>query len=69
VNNAGVGVAAGAAGLSVPAATGVNFLLTLLCLPFGRWLGAGVAGRLLGRLALPLSGLLLVALGTWEALC
>ena len=66
VNNAGAGVAAGAAGLSVIAAAVSNFLVTLLSLTLGRRLG-----RLPGRwksLALPLSGLLLVALGAWEVL-
>lgn len=65
VNNAAAGVAAGAAGVSVLAAAGSNFLVTLLALPLGRRLG-GSAGR---GWALPLSGLLLVALGSWTVLC
>ena len=66
VNNAGAGMAAGAAGLSVPAAAGSNFLVTLLSLPLGRRLG-GIGGRW-KALALPLSGVMLVALGAWEVL-
>ena len=66
VNNAGVGVAAGAAGVGAGWASLANFLLTLAALPLGRALGDRVAGRLLGRYALPLSGLLLVALGVWQ---
>ena len=68
VNNAGVGVAAGAAGISTLAAVASNFLVTLIALPLGHRLGAGVAGRLLGRYALPLSGAMLAVLGLWEAL-
>lgn len=68
VNNAGVGVAAGAAGIPTMLAALANFLVTLAALPLGRKLGAGLAGRLLGKYALPLSGALLVVLGAWEAL-
>ena len=68
VNNAGVGVAAGTAGISAPLAALANFLVTLAALPLGRRLGAGLAGRLLGKYALPLSGALLIALGAWRVL-
>ena len=63
-----VRVAAGAAGLSTLAAAGSNFLVTLVALPLGQRLGCGAAERLLGRYALPLSGVLLVLLGAWEIL-
>ena len=66
VNNAGVGVAAGAAGVEAGWASLANFLLTLAALPLGRALGDRVAGKLLGQYALPLSGLLLVGLGVWQ---
>lgn len=68
VNNAGMGVAAGVSGVSPGWAAGANLVCTLAALPLGRALGDGVAGRLLGRFALPLSGGLLVALGVWEVL-
>ena len=68
VNNAGIGVAAGMAGLGLWVAAAGNFFVTLLALPLGRLLGLGLVGRLLGRYALPLSGLLLVLLGLWQAL-
>lgn len=67
VNNAGVGVAAGVSGISPALASAGNFAVTLLFLVLGAWLGKGAAGRLLGKYALPLSGVLLVALGAWEA--
>lgn len=67
VNNAGVGVAAGVSGLSPIWAAGANFLATLAALPLGRALGDRLAGRLLGKYALPLTGALLVVLGLWEA--
>lgn len=68
VNNAGVGVAAGAAGVGAGWASLTNFLLTLAALPLGRALGDRVAGKLLGKYALPLSGLLLVGLGIWQVM-
>ncbi|MFR5861089.1 MAG: sporulation protein [Flavonifractor plautii] len=43
-----------------------NFLVTLAALPLGRALGDKLAGRLLGKYALPLRRLL-VLLGIWEA--
>lgn len=66
VNNAGVGVAAGVSGISPLWASACNFVVTLLFLLLGRWLGRGVLGRFLGKFALPLSGALLVALGLGE---
>lgn len=68
VNNAGAGVAAGVSGIAPALAAGTNFAVTLLALLLGRALGRGAAGQALGRYALPLSGLLLAALGLWEAL-
>ena len=68
VNNAGMGVAAGVSGVSPGWAALANLVCTLAALPLGRMLGDGLAGRLLGRFALPLSGALLAALGVWEVL-
>ena len=68
VNNAGMGVAAGVSGVSPGWAALANLVCTLAALPLGRALGDGLAGRLLGRFALPLSGGLLVVLGVWEIL-
>ena len=56
-----------AAALAVNNAALANFLVTLAALPLGRALGDKLAGRLLGKYALPLSGALLVLLGIWEA--
>ncbi len=67
VNNAGIGVAAGVSGLSPGWAALGNFLVTLGALALGRLLGNRLAGRMLGRYALPLSGALLLLLGLWEA--
>ena len=67
VNNAGIGVAAGVSGIAPGWAALANFLVTLAALPLGRALGDKLAGRLLGKYALPLSGALLVLLGIWEA--
>ena len=62
VNNAGIGVAAGVSGIAPGWAALANFLVTLAALPLGRALGDKLAGRLLGKYALPLSGALLVLL-------
>ncbi|WP_297212793.1 sporulation protein [uncultured Flavonifractor sp.] len=68
VNNAGMGVAAGVSGVHPGWAAGANLVCTLAALPLGRAVGDSLAGRLLGRFALPLSGGLLVVLGAWELL-
>lgn len=58
----------GVSGLNPHWAALGNFLATLAALALGYRLGAGPAGRLLGKYALPLSGLLLILLGVWEML-
>ena len=68
VNNAGIGAAAGVSGVSPAIAALANFLATLAALPLGRALGSRLAGRVGEGWALPLSGVLLVLLGLWEAL-
>ena len=68
VNNAGMGAAAGVSGVSPRWAAGANLACTRAALPLGRALGDSLAGKLLGRFALPLSGLLLAGLGVWELL-
>ena len=67
VNNAGAGAAAGVSGVSPGLAAAANLLVTLGALPLGRMLGSRLAGRLLGKYALPLTGGLLILLGLWEA--
>ena len=67
VNNAGAGAAAGVSGISPGLAAAANLLATLGALPLGRTLGSRLAGRLLGKFALPLTGGLLILLGLWEA--
>lgn len=67
VNNAGIGVAAGVSG-HCPRLGGPGQLSGHPGRPpLGRALGDKLAGRLLGKYALPLSGALLVLLGIWEA--
>lgn len=63
VNNIGMGLAAGLAGLPPMAAGAVNFAVALLTLWLGSVLGRLVAGRWLGRWADCLSGILLIILG------
>jgi len=66
VNNAGVGVAAGVTGLSPLLSAVCNFAVTLLALVLGRALGQRLTQW--STLALPLSGVLLAALGVWQLL-
>ena len=66
VNNAGVGVAAGVTGLSPVLASVCNFGVTILSLLLGRQLGRRLARW--NAMALPASGVMLVALGVWQLL-
>ncbi len=66
VNNAGIGVAAGAAGLSPLWASLMNLGITLAALVLGCGLGRRAEGAGWERLALPLSGILLILLGILE---
>lgn len=68
VNNGGIGIAAGVTGIDPICAALCNFAITLAALPLGRWLGMGLLGRVLGKGALPLSGLLLIILGVGKVL-
>ena len=68
VNNAGIGVAAGVSGVSPGWAAVGNFLVTLAALYVGRGVGDRLAGRMVGNFAVPLSGVLLIALGAWVVL-
>ena len=63
VNNAGAGVAAGVSGVSPVWGGAVNFLVTFLSLGLGHYLGSRAKRDHVDGWALPLSGLLLAALG------
>lgn len=62
-NNAGAGLAAGVGGMSPLWGGCVNFAVTLCFLPLGLFWGRRLQGGVMASLALPLSGLLLLALG------
>ena len=66
VNNAGMGVAAGAAGLAPLWVSLVNLWITVLALVLGCALGRRAEGESWGRYALPLTGVLLMILGLLE---
>ncbi len=66
VNNAGIGVAAGVSGIA-PAGRPWRISWSPWPPSPGPRPGDKLAGRLLGKYALPLSGALLVLLGIWEA--
>ena len=66
VNNSGMGAAAGVAGLPPTAAALANLAATLFTLQAGLAMGRRAEGSWLGRYGLPLSGVLLVALGALQ---
>ena len=68
VNNSGMGVAAGAAGLAPFPVALATLLFTLVALRAGLSMGQRAEGSWLGRYGAPLSGLLLVVLGGVELL-
>lgn len=63
VNNAGAGVAAGMSGVNPLLGGTVNFFVTFLSLGLGHYLGSRAKREHVDGWALPLSGLLLIALG------
>lgn len=66
VNNGGIGVAAGVAGIPPLWAAGANLAATLLLLEAGWRMGLRAAGSFWNRWSVPLSGGLLVLLGMLE---
>ena len=68
VNNGGMGVAAGVAGIAPLWAASVNLVMTLLLLELGWRMGLHAAGSFWRHYAIPISGALLVLLGALECL-
>ncbi|MBC5788344.1 MULTISPECIES: manganese efflux pump MntP [Clostridiaceae] len=66
INNAGIGFAAGVAGLSIVIATTVTFIITILCFILGNFLGKHIAQKLLGKYSSILSALVLIGIGCYE---
>lgn len=66
VNNGGMGVAAGVAGIPPLWASGVNLAMTLALLEAGWRMGLRTAGTFWNRWAVPISGGLLILLGLLE---
>ena len=66
VNNGGMGVAAGVAGIPALWAAGANLAATIVLLEAGWRMGAHAAGAFWSRCAVPVSGALLVMLGGLE---
>ena len=66
VNNAGIGFAAGVAGLSTALATAVTFIITILCFILGNLLGKHISQKLLGKYSSILSALVLTGIGCYE---
>ena len=66
VNNMGMGVGAGLAGLGPGLAALCNFLITVAAMALGGWLGHQAAGTWFSRWAPLASGILLIVLGAVE---
>lgn len=66
LNNLGAGLAAGVSGISVFLAATANFAVSFFFLMLGFRLGSRLLGKLPGKFAPFLSGLLLVLLGLVE---
>ena len=65
-NNIGTGIAASAAGVKILQAAVCTFLFSILFLILGVYLGDRIFGRVLGKYAPLISGILLIALGIIE---
>ena len=65
-NNIGTGIAASAAGVQILQAAVCTFLFSIFFLILGVYLGDRIFGRVLGKYAPLLSGILLIALGIIE---
>lgn len=68
VNNGGMGVAAGVAGIPPLWAASVNLVMTLLLLELGWRMGLHAVGSFWRHYAIPISGALLVLLGVLECI-
>ena len=69
LNNLGTGLVAGVSGIPVFLAAAANFAVSFFFLTLGFWLGSRLLGRLPGKFAPFLSGLLLILLGLIEWFC
>ncbi|GFP75316.1 sporulation membrane protein YtaF [Clostridium fungisolvens] len=65
-NNLGTGIAASITGVSIPLTTVLTFILSIVTIMFGQALGSNVIGKLLGKYAPLVSGILLIVLGIIE---
>ncbi|SHJ27780.1 putative sporulation protein YtaF [Clostridium cavendishii DSM 21758] len=65
-NNLGTGVAASITGVSIQITVIVTFILSVITILFGQALGNHVLGKLLGKYAPLLSGVLIIILGIIE---
>jgi putative Mn2+ efflux pump MntP len=66
VNNMGLGIGAGIAGLKLVPAAVSTFLFSVFFLYAGNNIGRSRLSYFLGKAAEPFSGLLLLGLGVWE---
>lgn len=67
INNLGVGIAASITGISILYSTICTFIVTLISIWCGSWIGQGVASKLLGKYAPIISSILLIILGIYES--
>ncbi|GFZ31422.1 sporulation protein [Clostridium zeae] len=65
-NNLGTGIAASITGISVPLTTVLTFILSIATIILGQALGSNIIGKLFGKYAPLVSGILLIVLGIIE---
>ncbi len=69
LNNVGTGIAASASGVGIPETVVLTFIISSLFLTVGVYVGNRVLGKILGKFAPLLSGVLLIALSIVEYFC
>ncbi|WP_315081296.1 sporulation membrane protein YtaF [uncultured Clostridium sp.] len=67
INNLGVGIAASITGVSIFYSTLFTFIITILSVSCGTWIGKSMFGKLFGKYASIISSILLIILGTYES--
>lgn len=68
INNIGVGIAASMTGVSILYSTILTFIITILSVCGGTWLGRSILGKICGKCAPLLSSILLIIIGVYETI-
>lgn len=66
INNLGIGISASLAGVNIAATVALTFIISILTIVIGVSMGFNIIGRLFGKYASVVSGILMVVLGFVE---